>query len=204
MDSIGLPTEVRFGIDADDTWIISDGHPVLAPGQLAVTRFDMVSNLFWFSLPFALAEQAATVTYLGDRADASGARWLRLKAEFDQPNPAVPGQWFVLYLDPSSGLIDHVHARLSAPFLRHDLWVGQWLQYRDCDGLRKERQRKFFPADDEGAIVGDMVAEQFVEHVHFNNGFDPQEFRRPSPVAGGERVRWDAPAWRPTRDAWLQ
>src|SRR5258707_7442282 len=36
MDSLGLPTEVRFGIDADDTWIVSDGTPVTVPGQLAL------------------------------------------------------------------------------------------------------------------------------------------------------------------------
>ncbi len=184
MDSLGLPTEVRFGIDAGDTWIVSNGTPVTAPGQLALTRFDMVSSLFWFSLPFRLGEEPATVTYLGEQAGAGGKRWLRLKAEFDESDPSVPGKWFVLYLDADSGLIDHVHGRLTAPFLRHELWVGQWLHYRDCDGIKKERQRKFFPADGDGAIVGDMVAEQFVERVRFNTGYRPDHFRKP-PALGG-------------------
>jgi hypothetical protein len=182
MDSIGLPTEVRFGIDGERTWIVSDGRPVLAPGQLALTRFDLVSSLFWFTLPFRLAEQRATVTYAGRERSADGTTWEKLRAEFAQPDPAVPGRWIVLYLDPASGLIDRVHAQLSAPFLRHDLWVGQWLRYRDCDGLRKERQRKFFPADAEGNIIGAMVAEQFIEHVRFNGGYDAAHFREPSPA----------------------
>jgi hypothetical protein len=186
MDSLGLPTEVRFGIDAGDTWIISDGTPVTAPGQLALTRFDMVSGLFWFSLPFSLGEGPATVTYLGEEQGANGERWQKLKAEFEEPNPAVPGVWFILYLDADTGLIDRVHGRLTAPFLRHELWVGQWLHYRDCDGISKERQRKFFPADDNGVIVGEMVAEQFIEHVHFNNHFGPEHFAKP-PAAGGTK-----------------
>jgi hypothetical protein len=79
-----------------------------------------------------------------------------------------------------------VHGRLTAPFLRHELWVGQWLQYRDCDGIKKERQRKFFPANADGDIVGDMVAEQFIEHVHFNSGYAPEHFSKP-PVVDGQR-----------------
>ena len=182
MDSIGLPTEVRFGIDAERTWIVSDGRPVLAPGQLALTRFDLVSSLFWFSLPFRLAENPAQVTYAGREQGPDGTVWEKLRAEFPQPDPAVPGHWVVLYVDADSGLIDRVHAQLSAPFLRHELWIGQWLHYRDCDGLRKERQRKFFPADADGNVIGAMVAEQFVEHVRLNNGYDREHFREPVPV----------------------
>jgi hypothetical protein len=189
MDSIGLPTEVRFGIDAEKTWIVSEGQSVTAPAQLALTRFDMVSSLFWFSLPFALVELPATVTYLGEARGGGGARWLRLKAEFTDPHPAVPGRWFVLYLDADSALIDHIHGRLSAPFLRHELWVGQWRHYRDWDGIKKERQRQFFPADREGAIVGAMIAEQYIEHVRFNAGYDADFFRQPPVHDGGESVR---------------
>jgi hypothetical protein len=180
MDSIGLPTEVQFGIDADRTWIVSEGRPVLAPGQLALTRFDLVSSLFWFTLPFRLAERAAEVTYVGRERGPDGTTWDKLRAEFPLPDPAVPGRWVVLYFDAESGLIDRVHAQLSAPFLRHDLWVGQWRHYRDCDGLRKERQRKFFPADAEGNVIGAMVAEQYVERVHFNNDFGPDHFGAPA------------------------
>jgi hypothetical protein len=187
MDSIGLPTEVRFGIDREDTWIVSEGQPVLAPGQLALTRFDLVSSLFWFSLPFALAELPATVTYLGEARGADDARWQLLKAEFDPPHPAAPGKWFVLYLDAETGLIDHIHGQLSAPFLRHELWVGQWRHYRDWDGIKKERQRQFFPAAEDGSIVGEMVAEQYVEHVRFDSGFDAHYFDKPA-AAGGRPV----------------
>jgi hypothetical protein len=200
MDSLGLPTEVRFGIDAEDTWIVSDGTPVTVPGQLALTHFDMVSSLFWFSLPFLLGEAPVTLTALGEEYGDAGAHWQRLKAEFDQPNPAVPGPWFVLYLDAETGLIHHVYGRLTAPFLRHELWIGEWLHYRDCDGIKKERQRQFFPADEEGAITGAMIAEQFVEHVRFNNGYGPQHFRKPPAVErGGGSGIGDRPA--PLQDA---
>jgi hypothetical protein len=179
-DSIGLPNEVLFGIHGDETWILSDGRPVLAPGQLALTRFDMVSNLFWFSLPFLLAEMPATVTDLGTEESAEEERTFhRLKVVFEEPNPAVPGKWFVLYFDDETWLIDRVHAQLTAPFLRHELWLGKWLRYRELDGLKKERQRQFFPANDAGQIVGNLVAEQFVEHVRFNNGFAPSDFLEP-------------------------
>ena len=206
MDSIGLPNEVRFGIDAAETWILSDGRPVTAPAQLALTRFDMVSSLFWFSLPFGLAEQPAALSYAGTETGPDGEHWEKLRAEFGEPNPGVPGKWFVLYFDRETGLIDHVHAKLSAPFLRHELWVGQWRHYRDWGGIKKERQRKFFPANEAGDIVGALVAEQFVEHVRFNNDFAPQHFRRPplestTPPAesGGE---WSPVAWQPAASTW--
>ena len=80
--------------------------------------------------------------------------------------------------------VAEIHAHLSAPFLRHELWVGQWLHYRDWDGIKKERQHKFFPANAAGDIVGGLVAEQFIEHVRFNNGLGPQHFRKP-PAAPG-------------------
>jgi hypothetical protein len=207
MDSLGLPTEVHFGIDAEDTWIVSDGVSVTAPGQLALTRFDMVSSLFWFSLPFRLGEEPATVTYLGEHQGEGGRRWHRLKAEFEARNPGVPGKWFVLYIDADTGLIDRVHSQLTAPFLRHELWVGQWLDYRDCNGIQKERQRKFFPANADGDIVGDMVAEQFIERVRFNDDYAPEHFRRPPaagekhPVRDGERRRLDEQGGGPLREA---
>jgi hypothetical protein len=179
MDSIGLPSEVRFGIHEDQTWIVSDGREVLVPGQLAVTRFDMVSNLFWFSLPFLLAELPGEIEDLGTRRSPEGATWHLVKVAFDAPQPAVPGEWFVLYFDTKTWLIDRVHARLTAPFLRHETWVGKWLHYRRCEGFAKERQRQFFPADEHGEIIGELVAEQFVEHVRFNTGFPPEHFAKP-------------------------
>ncbi|MEO8604351.1 MAG: hypothetical protein ABI629_17385 [bacterium] len=179
MDSIGLPNEVRFGIDGGETWIVSDGRAVTAPGQLALTRFDLVSGLFWFSLPFGLAERDAALSYAGVESGPDGVHWEKLRADFAAPDPGLPGKWFVLYIDSASGLIDHVHAQLSAPFLRHDLWVGQWLHYRDWDGIKKERQRKFFPADADGHVVGALVAEQFIERVQFDNGYAAQHFARP-------------------------
>jgi hypothetical protein len=185
MDSIGLPNEVRFGVRDDQTWIVSDGMEVLSPNQLAVTRFDMVSNLFWFSLPFLVGEVPCKVDDLGTHRSEDGRTWHRLKVVFDTPHAAIPGEWFVLYFDTKTWLIDHVHARLTAPFLRHETWVGKWLGYRDCGGFEKERQRQFYPANDRGEIIGDMVAEQFVEHVRFDNGFLPEHFAKPP--TGGKR-----------------
>jgi len=200
VDSIGLPTEVRFGVDGAETWITSDGQPLVAPGQLALTRFDLVSSLFWFSLPFGLVELPFAVTYDGAETGPDGTRWEKLRAELAHPDPAVPGKWFVLYFDGETGLIDHVFAQLSAPFLRHDLWVGRWLHYREWDGIRKERQRKFFPADESGDVIGALVAEQFVEHVHFDNDYPPAYFDRPpvglapatprAPDAGVAPIAW--------------
>ena len=187
MDSIGLPNEVTFGVDGADTWIVSDGEEIEAPGQLALTRFSLVSNLFWFALPFSLAEVPVSITDLGTIEGEAGAQWHRLKVFFKEPNPGVPGEWFVFYFNTETWLIDRVHARLTAPFLQHQLWVGRWLRYRDWDGLKRERQRQFFPANLQGEIVGRLVAEQFVEHVRFNNGFAELHYRKPR--AGSKLAR---------------
>ena len=74
--------------------------------------------------------------------------------------------------------------------------MGKWLEYRDCGGLKKERQRQFFPADAEGTIVGPMIAEQLVEHVRLNNGFAPELFERPRQAMDAQPARgWGLEAW---------
>lgn len=188
MDSIGLPTEVTLGIAGTDTWGLRDGEPITEPPRLELARFNLVSNLFWFSLPFAAAELPATVTDLGDADGGAAGHWHRLKVVFDAPNPVVPGEWFVLYINVQTGLIDRVHARITASFLGHELWVGKWLDYHEWDGLKKERRRKFYPADADGEIVGNLVAEQLVEHVRLNNGYPPANFEKPPKAAGATRA----------------
>ena len=182
-ESLGLPEPVTLGFDGKDSWMLRAGAPVRDPGRMMLSRFNMVSNLFWFTLPFSLAELPATLSDLGDADGAT--RWHRLKVVLDAGAPEAPGDWFVLYLDPQTGLIDHVLGHITAEFLNHDLWVGQWLDYQDCDGIKKERRRQFFPADAEGAIVGNMVVEQLVEDVRFNNHFSEQLFRKPLIADGG-------------------
>jgi len=189
MESIGIPNDVQLGVNGADTWIIRDGAPLVEPQRIELTRFNMVSNLFWFSLPFALAEMPATITDLGEIDGEDHVRWQRLKVVFERDNPGVPGEWFVIYFNTRTGLIDRVHAKITASFLRHELWVGKWLDYREWKGLKKERQRQFFPADDQGAIIGNVVAEQLVEHVQFDNGSAPESFKKPPQANGGTHAQ---------------
>lgn len=199
MDSIGLPNEVRFGIDAEQTWIISDGASIESTSQLTMARFDMVTSLFWFSLPFRLADESAEVEYVGAERGRDGERWDKLKVTFPQPDATVPGEWFVLYINSKTSLIDQVHCKLKAPFLEHDLWLGQWQHYHDWNGIRKERLRQFFPANGDGGIAGPVVAEQYVEHVRFNSGYTAAHFSKPAvdeaptPQRGRGRLK-DRPA----------
>lgn len=194
MESIGLPTDVLLGVNGADTWILRNGEPAMEPARIELTRFNLVSNLFWFSLPFSLAEWPTTITDLGETGGDDAQRWYRLKAVFDPANPGVPGEWFVLYIDTQTGLIDRVHAHITASFLRHELWVGKWLDYREWNGLKKERRRDFYPADANGAIIGDLVAEQLVEHVRFNNGYKPESFQKPPKAAGAAPARGIEPS----------
>ena len=195
MDSIGLSSVVQFGMDGTDAWIIRDGQLVTDSSQIAVTRFDLASTLFWFSLPFVVAELPATVTDLGTRDGDGGVRWDLLKVVFD-PNDVVPGEWFVLYFDHETGLLDQVHGRLAAPFLQHKIWLGKWLEYRDCDGLMEARHWQFFPANAEGELAAYLVANQFIEHVRFNTGFPAKRFDKPPIAQGAEPVRWREPGIR--------
>ncbi len=180
MESIGLSSEVLLGVNGADTWMLRDGAPVAESPRRELARFNLVSNLFWFSLPFALAEMSVTLTDLGEADGPGGTRWRRVKAVFTPDNPVIPGEWFVFYFNTRSGLIDRMHAKITATFLRQELWVGKWLDYHEWNGLKKERQRQFFPADDHGEIIGNVVAEQLIEHVQLNNGYTPESFAKPS------------------------
>jgi len=188
MDSIGLNSTVQFGIDAGDTWLLNNGALVEDPGQLSVSRFELVSSLFWFSLPFSLLEMPVELTDLGETPGERGKTWHRVKAIFETRNPGVPGTWFVLYFDTSTWRLDRVHARLRAPFLRHELWVVEWQDYAEHDGLWIERERRFYPADAAGEIVGPLIARQLIEHVQTDSGESDRLFRRPearrAPAAG--------------------
>jgi len=183
-DSLGLPAPVTFGFDGKDVWALRDGAPLHDANRLALSRFNMVGNVFWFSLPFSLAEWPVTVTDLGEQRDGND-HWDRLKVVLDEGAPEAPGDWFVIYFDPATGLIHHVLGHITASFLNHSLWVGRWLDFHDWNGIRKERRRQFYPADIEGTVVGNVVVEQLVEDVRFNNHFPPELFQKPLAVEGG-------------------
>ncbi len=184
LDSLGLPSPVTLGFDGKDTWMLRDGQFVRDPVRLELPRFNMISNVFWFSLPFSLAEMPVTVTDLTEEGDNSG-RSPRLKVTLEPGAPEAPGDWFVISFDPKTGLIDRVFGHITASFLTHDLWVGKWLDYQEWGGMKKERRRQFFPADAKGTIMGDVVAEQLIEDVRFNNQFPSQLFDKPLAAGGG-------------------
>src|SRR5215831_1606094 len=152
-ESLGLPEPVTLGFDGKNTWMLRDGAPVRDPGPMVFPRFNMVSSIFWFSLPFSLAEMPVTITDLGPQS-FEGRTWQRLRVKLEEGAPEAPGDWFVIYFDSKTGRIDHLLGHITASFLRHELWVGRWLDFRDCDGLQKERRRQFYPADEEGNVIG--------------------------------------------------
>jgi hypothetical protein len=183
-ESLGNPVAVVLGFDGADTWMLRDGHVLPRPADLTFQRFNMVSNLFWFSLPFSLAEMPATVTEIDEQAEGSG-RWQRLRVTLKSGALEAPGDWFVIYFDAKTGRLDRVLVHTTVPFLDHRMWMGKWLDYQDWNGIRKERRRQFFPADRAGTILGSMVAEELVEDVRFNNRFSAQLFEKPLAAGGG-------------------
>jgi len=182
-ESLGLAEAVTLGFDGKSPWMMRGGAPVRDPGPLAFARFNMVSSVFWFALPFSLAEMPVTLADLGAQS-VKGHSWQRVKVTLAAGAPEAPGDWFVIYFDEQTGLIDHLLAHITASFLRHDLWVGRWLDFQDCTGIRKERRRQFYPADDEGNVIGELVVDQLVEDVRFNNHFAAEIFDKPLPLRG--------------------
>jgi hypothetical protein len=53
-------------------------------------------------------------------------------------------------------------------------------------GIMKERRRRFFPADEDGRVIGPMAVEKLVEDVRFDNHFPATRFVKPAGAAGGE------------------
>jgi hypothetical protein len=165
--------------------MVRDGRAVPGGDQLLLARFNMVSDIFWFSLPFNLAEMPASIVDLGEQEDDEG-QWQRLRVTLEDGAPEAPADWCILYVDERTGLIGRVFSHVTASFLPHDLWMGKWLDYQPWDGLTKERRRQFFPADPEGNIIGSLMAERLVEEVRFNNGFSQELFRKPLAADGGQ------------------
>ena len=183
LESIGLEDEVVFGFDGRDTWMLRGGEAVTEPTRTAFTRFHALNTVYWFSLPFILAELPVEMSYVGSENDGK-QRWEKVRVAYNDV-PGTPADWIVVYLDATTGLIDRVHSHVRAEFLRQTLWVGRWQDYRDLDGIKKERRRTFFPADLTGKIVGNITAEQLVEHVRFDNGFTAEQFTKPLAAGGG-------------------
>lgn len=183
LESIGLHNELIFGFDGGDSWMLENGQAVTEPNRTAFTTFHGISMLYWFTLPFVLAELPGALSYVGAEADGE-RRWDKVRVEYHD-TAAAPADWVVVYVDAQTGLIDRVHCHVTADFLRQSLWVGNWRDYRTVEGIKHERRRTFFPADLGGAAVGGMAAEQIVEHVHFDNNFPRELFTRPLAAGGG-------------------
>lgn len=177
-DSLGLIEPVAVGFDGKEIWVSRDGRPVPRDEDLGVPRFNVVSTAFWFGLPFRLAELPVTITDEGDRF-VGDDRFALLGVTLNDDAPETPGDRFVIWFDAKTGLIHHLVADITAPFLAHRLWVGFWRDYRDVDGIRIERRRRFLPSDEEGNVVGSLVVDQLVEDVRFDVGISADLFKRP-------------------------
>jgi hypothetical protein len=177
-DSLGLIEPVAVGLDGEDIWVSRDGRLVPREEDLGVPRFNVVSTAFWFGLPFRLAELPVKITDEGDRVEGDD-RYSLLGVTLNDDAPETPGDRFVIWFDSRTGLIHHLVAHITAPFLAHRLWVGFWRDYRDVGGLRIERRRRFLPSDEEGNVVGSLVVDQLVEDVRFDVGVSAELFKRP-------------------------
>jgi hypothetical protein len=186
-EPLGMTDRLVLGFDGKEAWALRGTRPPPEGDRMVFARFNMVSNVFWFSLPFSLAEMPASVVDLGVEAH-DGVDLHRLRVTLDEDAPEAPGDWFVIYFDSRTDLIDRVLAHVTAPFLSHELWLGRWLDYQDWDGIRKERRRQFFPADEGGRLIGEMVVDQFVEDVRFNNDFAADIFEKPALTQPGDEV----------------
>jgi hypothetical protein len=141
-----------------------------------------MADALWFGLPFVLAERPVELSYLGREIEA-GKEWERVRVAFK--DASIPADWMVLYFDLETGLIDRVHARITAEFLTHPLWLGRMRDYHDVGGLKRERRRFFYPADLEGKIISALAAEELVEHVRFDSRWPADLFSAPLAASGG-------------------
>jgi hypothetical protein len=183
-DSLGLIEAVAVGFDGKDVWLLRDGRPVAEPGSMDVPRFNVVSTSFWFGLPFRLAELPVTITDEGDET-AEGVLYSRLRVAMKEGAPETPGDWFVIWFEAKTGLIHHLVGHITAPFLAHRLWVGFWRDFQSVDGLLVERRRRFFPSDENGKVVGDLVVDQLVEDVRFTPELPDDLFEKPAKGGSG-------------------
>jgi len=182
-EPLGMVEPLVLGFDGKEAWAFRGPRPLAEEDRLVFSRFNMLSNAFWFSLPFSLAEMPVALEDLGpERAD--DVTLDRLKVKLDKGASEAPLDWVVLYLDARTGLIDRVLAHLTASFLPHDLWLGRWLEFQEWDGIKKERRRQFYPADDSGHPIGGLVVDQFIEDVRFNNHFPDAIFNKPLAIRG--------------------
>jgi hypothetical protein len=186
-DSLGLIEAVAVGFDGKDVWLLRDGRPVAEPGNMDVPRFNVVSTAFWFGLPFRLAELPVTITDEGDQT-VEGETYSRLRVTVKEDAPETPGDWFVISFDQKTGLIHHLVGHITAPFLAHRLWVGFWRDFQPVGGLLVERRRRFFPSDESGKVIGDLVVDQLVEHVRFASKLPEDLFHKPTGGGGRSQV----------------
>lgn len=188
LESIGLREEVIFGYDGRDSWMSVGGRWVEQPQEKMFTEFHGVSSTLSFGLPFVLAEfDALSLEYAGEESDEE-QRWEKIRLTYPKVYRS-PIEWAVLYFDARTGLLDRVVAQVNAPFLDHPIWLGRWREYRQVGGIRLERVRSFYPADEAGNAVSGLAAEQLIEHLQFDRSFPTELFRAPLRAKGGSLVR---------------
>jgi hypothetical protein len=94
----------------------------------------------------------------------------------------------VIWFDAKTNLIHHLVGHITAPFLAHRLWVGFWRDFQEIGGLSIERRRRFFPSNEDGKVIGDLVVDQLVEDVRFDPGLPEGLFERPTTGGGHDQV----------------
>jgi hypothetical protein len=179
-ESVDLSEHVAVVVAGEEMWIEREGVLVCDPPRLDFARLHLLGNLFWFSLPFSLAETWVGVTDEGDRSEG-GRTWHRLRVQLEADSPPETGNSFVVYIDAVTGLIDRVLGHVNARLLAHPLLVGFWRDYREVDGLRIAHHREVFPADPDGSAIGPVLLDQVVQAVRLDGGLPAELFRRPIP-----------------------
>ncbi len=164
----------RFELQ-DGAVLIYDGSqahaaPPSITDRLKKVRFEVLTWPYFLELPFKLQDPGTQLTALGE-LQSNGRNMPAARLTFDSGVGDTPDDWYVLYRDPGTGLLDTagyiVTYGQSVEQGEEEPHAIVYSDYVDVDGVRIATDWKFHLWTQERGIFGDPIGTAKLSNLEF-------------------------------------
>ncbi|MEQ9366982.1 MAG: hypothetical protein RIF32_22300, partial [Leptospirales bacterium] len=150
--------------DGHEAMVSPPNHPAPKP------RFELLTWPYFFELAFKLNDPGTRLRAIGDRRSA-GRDYPAARLTFGANVGDTPDDWYVLYVDPQTGLLDTagyiVTYGQSATEGEKEPHAIVYSDYVDVDGVQLATDWKFYLWTEERGIFGEAIGAARLSNIRF-------------------------------------
>ncbi len=167
--------EMIQGYDGKESWVTIDGKLADDPQLNKMTDFLRKTNYYWFTMMFKLLDPGVNYEYKGTQ-EVGGTSYDLVGVTFGE-NVGDVQDTYVLYINPETHMVDQflftvLDFNITEPLLMK-------VEYREIEGVKLPANRKYAPANWDGAIREGKWTTEISDKIVFGNGFSREMFRKP-------------------------